>query len=78
MTSIQFPQVESSFAAVLYLAAAALSAATFVGSASLPALIAAFFVFEACVGMYFPSIGKFARKMICFLRKNIEVDNWIW
>lgn len=44
---------------MLYVAAAAISAATFAGVANLPALIAAFFIFEVCVGMYFPSIGTF-------------------
>ena len=56
-------QVEMSFAAMLYVAAAAISAATF-GVANLPTLIAAFFIFEICVGMYFPSIGALVRLQV--------------
>lgn len=52
---------------MLYVAAAAISAATFAGVANLPALIAAFFIFEVCVGMYFPSIGTFVARLVCII-----------
>ena len=47
-------------------AAAASMAASVVGleRASLPIVTAAFFVFEACVGMYFPSIGTMRSKYL--------------
>jgi hypothetical protein len=45
-------------------AAAAMGVATFFGASNLAALVAAFFVFEACVGMYFPSIGTLRSKYI--------------
>jgi len=50
--------VEKSFASMLYVATLALSAATYFGSARLWVLVAAFFAFEGCVGLYFPSIGN--------------------
>ena len=53
---------------MLYVAAAAISAATFAGVANLPALIAAFFIFEVCVGMYFPSIGSYVCKSLYVCR----------
>lgn len=53
-------------ASMLATAAIAMSSATLtVGSTmSLVGLVAAFFVFEACVGMYFPSIGTLRSKYI--------------
>lgn len=53
-------------AAMLTVATIAMSSATFTvsSSMSLPALIAAFFAFEACVGMYFPSIGTLRSKYV--------------
>jgi hypothetical protein len=51
---------------MLALATLAMSGATFAVSTSmsLPALVAAFFAFEACVGMYFPSIGTLRSKYV--------------
>jgi len=53
-------------AAMLTVATIAMSSATFFvsSSLSLPAMIAAFFAFEACVGMYFPSIGTLRSKYV--------------
>jgi hypothetical protein len=53
-------------AAMLAVATIAMSSAAFTVSStmSLPALIAAFFAFEACVGMYFPSIGTLRSKYV--------------
>mmetsp|Transcript_11260 Transcript_11260/g.27085 ORF Transcript_11260/g.27085 Transcript_11260/m.27085 type:complete len:531 (-) Transcript_11260:98-1690(-) len=57
---------EKSTAGMLSVAAIAMSSATFAvsSSTSLAALVAAFFVFEACVGMYFPSIGTLRSKYV--------------
>lgn len=57
---------ESSTAAMLSVATIAMSSATVAvsSSMSLPALIASFFAFEACVGMYFPSIGTLRSKYV--------------
>ena len=55
------------FTAVMLTAATvAMSSATFAVSSSmaLPALVGAFFAFEACVGMYFPSIGTLRSKYV--------------
>lgn len=55
------------FTAVMLTAATiAMSSAAFTVSStmSLPALVAAFFAFEACVGMYFPSIGTLRSKYV--------------
>jgi MFS transporter, MFS domain-containing protein family, molybdate-anion transporter len=56
---------------MLAVAAVAMSAATFTVSASstaismsLAGLMASFFAFEACVGMYFPSIGTLRSKYV--------------
>jgi MFS transporter, MFS domain-containing protein family, molybdate-anion transporter len=53
-------------ALMLIVATIAMSAATLtVGSTmNLTALVAAFFAFEACVGMYFPSIGTLRSKYV--------------
>jgi len=63
------PTTEGVTAGMLAVATVAMSTATYtVSSASaasgLPALIASFFAFEACVGMYFPSIGTLRSKYI--------------
>uniref|UniRef100_A0A7S4EFD8 Molybdate-anion transporter n=1 Tax=Pseudo-nitzschia australis TaxID=44445 RepID=A0A7S4EFD8_9STRA len=63
------PTTEGVTAGMLATATIAMSTATYtVSSASmasgLPALIASFFAFEACVGMYFPSIGTLRSKYI--------------
>ncbi len=49
--------------AMLVLATLSIGVSTMAGS-NLYALIAAFFAFEACVGMYFPSIGTLRSKYI--------------
>eukprot|EP01036_Dinobryon_divergens_P024862 gene24862-33350_t len=67
-------KVEMSFAAMLYVAAAAISAATFAGVANLPALIAAFFIFEVCVGMYFPSIGTLRSKYLPDAQRSVIMN----
>jgi MFS transporter, MFS domain-containing protein family, molybdate-anion transporter len=53
-------------AAMLTVATVAMSSATYVASSTmaLPALVGAFFAFEACVGMYFPSIGTLRSKYV--------------
>ena len=63
------PTTEGVTAGMLTVATIAMSAATYTVSSasaasSLPALIASFFAFEACVGMYFPSIGTLRSKYI--------------
>lgn len=62
---------EVSTSSMLTVAALAMSAATFTVSASssaismsLAGLMASFFAFEACVGMYFPSIGTLRSKYV--------------
>lgn len=54
--------------AVSMAAAAACSAAE---TKSISALLAAFFVYEACVGMYFPAIGTIRSKLIPDDRKSV-------
>lgn len=61
------PSAEAFTAGMLAVATAAMSIATFTVSSStmsLPALVASFFAFEACVGMYFPSIGTLRSKYV--------------
>merc|ERR1712021_128980 len=57
---------EKSTAGMLSVAAIAMSIATFAvsSSMSLPAIVLSFFAFEACVGMYFPSIGTLRSKYV--------------
>ena len=58
---------ESFMAAMLGIGTLAMGAATFASSAAaapLALLVAAFFVFEACVGCYFPSIGTLRGKYL--------------
>ena len=57
---------ESFTAVMLAVATVAMSSATLTVSSTmnLSGLIAAFFVFEACVGMYFPSIGTLRSKYV--------------
>lgn len=59
-------QTETFTTGFLAVAALAMSGATFAVSSTsnLPALVAAFFAFEACVGMYFPSIGTLRSKYV--------------
>jgi MFS family permease len=59
---------EASTAVMLAVATAAMTAATWTirsaGSTNLPCLIASLFCFEACVGMYFPSIGTLRSRYV--------------
>lgn len=57
-------QIELPTSLMLTTAAVAMSTATFFGLNNLAVLAGAFFVFEACVGMYFPSIGTLRSKYI--------------
>lgn len=66
--------VERIATGMLALAFAAMSSATLVGAASLPVLVAAFFLFEACVGMYFPSIGTLRSKYIPNEQRSIIMN----
>jgi hypothetical protein len=63
-----FPSTEGCTAGMLAVATLAMTTATATISSSsivnLPALIASFFAFEACVGMYFPSIGTLRSKYV--------------
>lgn len=56
--------VETSTTAMLLVAGAAVGFAGFSSSPGLAALVASFFAFEACVGMYFPSIGTLRSKYL--------------
>ena len=56
--------VETMTTIMLGLATVAMTLATITGTNGLGLLIAAFFLFEACVGMYFPSIGTLRSKYI--------------
>ena len=57
---------EDLMAGMLVLATLAMCAATFIGvpSGGLVPLVAAFFAFEYCVGMYFPLIGTLRSKYL--------------
>mmetsp|Transcript_5078 Transcript_5078/g.5204 ORF Transcript_5078/g.5204 Transcript_5078/m.5204 type:complete len:540 (-) Transcript_5078:70-1689(-) len=57
-------KVESSTSVMTAVAAVSMAAAALAGSTNLAALIASFVAFEACVGMYFPSIGTLRSKII--------------
>lgn len=60
-------RTESFTAGMLMLATIAMGGSTLAasaGSTSLAALMAGFFAFEACVGMYFPSIGTLRSKYV--------------
>lgn len=60
------PTTEIVTAGMLAVATVAMTTATATVSSTLglPALIASFFAFEACVGMYFPSIGTLRSKYV--------------
>lgn len=63
-------------AGMLSVATLAMSGAaiTVSSSMSLPALIASFFAFEACVGMYFPSIGTLRSKYVPDSNRSIIMN----
>jgi hypothetical protein len=66
--------VEKSTQFMLLIATLSMAAATFIGSSSLAVLIAAFFVFEACVGMYFPSIGTLRSKYLPDRHRSVLIN----
>lgn len=66
--------IEKSALAMLTIAAAALSTATHIGPSNLLALTAALFVFEACVGMYFPSIGSLRSKYLPDQHRSVMMN----
>lgn len=64
-------------AAMLASATIAMATATYTVSStiiSLPALVASFFAFEACVGMYFPSIGTLRSKYIPDYHRSVIMN----
>jgi MFS family permease len=67
-------RVEKSTQLMLLTATLSMAAATFFGSSSLAVLIAAFFVFEACVGMYFPSIGTLRSKYLPDRHRSVLIN----
>jgi MFS family permease len=67
--------VETLALLMLALATCAMTMATTVGmGGSLGSLIAALFVFEACVGMYFPSIGILRSKIIPDTQRSVIMN----
>jgi hypothetical protein len=66
--------VEKSTVGMLLTATLAMASATYVGASSLAALIAAFFVFEGCVGMYFPSIGTLRSKYLPDSHRSVLIN----
>ena len=67
--------VETLALLMLALATCAMTTATTVGmGGSLGSLIAALFVFEACVGMYFPSIGILRSKIIPDTQRSVIMN----
>ena len=70
-------RVETSAAAMMTTATAALAAAALTASSattSLPTLVAAFLAFEACVGMYFPSIGTLRSKYLPDSHRSVMMN----
>jgi MFS transporter, MFS domain-containing protein family, molybdate-anion transporter len=79
-------KTENFTAVMLSVATIAMSAATWIvaksggtlattaTTSSLAALVAAFFVFEACVGMYFPSIGTLRSKYVPDSHRSIIMN----
>ncbi|KAJ1476770.1 hypothetical protein T484DRAFT_1632152 [Baffinella frigidus] len=65
--------VEKTCAGMLTAATVAMGVATAMGS-SLVAVIASFLVFEACVGMYFPSIGTLRSKYVPESHRSVIVN----
>lgn len=66
--------VEKSTSFMLLIATLAMSAATYIGTSSLAVLIAAFFVFEGCVGMYFPSIGTLRSRYLPDRQRSVLIN----
>mmetsp|Transcript_37377 Transcript_37377/g.42721 ORF Transcript_37377/g.42721 Transcript_37377/m.42721 type:complete len:562 (+) Transcript_37377:59-1744(+) len=68
--------LETSTSIMLLIASIAMSIATFTVSSTmnLASLMASFFVFEACVGMYFPSIGTLRSKYVPDSHRSIIMN----
>lgn len=66
--------VEKAAFAMLMLATASMATATVVGSSSLALLTAAMFLFEVCVGMYFPSIGTLRSKYLPDSHRSVMMN----
>lgn len=67
-------RAETSVAAMLGLATAAMATAAAAGHTGLAALAASFFAFEACVGFYFPSIGTLRSKYLPDEHRSIMMN----
>jgi hypothetical protein len=67
-------QIEAPTAVMLTAAAAAMGCATMFGMTNLAVLTASFFVFEACVGMYFPSLGTLRSRYIPDSHRSIIMN----
>ncbi len=66
-------QVEQTAGGMLTAAAVSMGVATVYGG-HLPALVASFLVFEACVGFYFPSIGTLRSKYVPESHRSVIVN----
>jgi len=66
-------EVEKTTAGMLAAATVAMGTATLMGS-SLVAVVAAFLVFEICVGMYFPSIGTLRSRYIPESHRSVIIN----
>ena len=66
--------VEKSTAAMLFVASAALASTAMTAAPALAPLVAAFFAFEACVGMYFPSIGTLRSKYLPDSHRSVMMN----
>lgn len=68
--------LETSTSLMLLIASISMSIATFTVSSTmnLASLMASFFVFEACVGMYFPSIGTLRSKYVPDSHRSIIMN----
>jgi len=60
--------------AAMTVATMAVSGVTTTASSTLAALIASFFAFEACVGMYFPSIGTLRSKYVPDTHRSVIMN----
>jgi MFS family permease len=66
--------IETSTLLMLGTATSAMVAATCIGSSSLALLIVASFVFESCLGMYFPSIGTLRSKYLPDTHRSVLIN----
>jgi MFS family permease len=66
--------IETSTLLMLILATSAISAATLFSGSSLAVLTLAFFLFEVCVGMYFPSIGSLRAKYLPDSHRSVLIN----